>query len=81
MSPSIGNSGLPCKSHYWIKKNKVEWWPPLTQEQISRGMGKDGWDARPQAGPRSGEAPAGQTKRPSWRRFLRLRMSRGKNPE
>ena len=23
--PSIGNWGLKCKSHYWIRKNKVLW--------------------------------------------------------
>ena len=23
--PSIGNWGLKCQSHYWIKKNKVVW--------------------------------------------------------
>lgn len=23
--PSIGNWSLPCKSHYWIEKNKIVW--------------------------------------------------------
>ena len=23
--PSIGNWSLPCKSHYWIEKNKIIW--------------------------------------------------------
>lgn len=31
LSPSIRNTGLPCQSHYFITKNKVEWaydtWP------------------------------------------------------
>lgn len=25
LSPSIGNWQMPCKSHYFIKENKIEW--------------------------------------------------------
>lgn len=25
LSPSIGNWGFPCKSHYWIKNDSVKW--------------------------------------------------------
>ena len=25
LRPSIGNWGLPCKSHYYITNNKIEW--------------------------------------------------------
>lgn len=25
LSPSIGNSNYPCKSHYFLRKNKVVW--------------------------------------------------------
>ena len=25
LSPSIGNFQFPCKSHYWIKENRVIW--------------------------------------------------------
>jgi Family of unknown function (DUF6527) len=25
LHPSIGNFQMPCKSHYWIKDNRVEW--------------------------------------------------------
>ena len=25
LAPSIGNYQFPCKSHYWIKENKVIW--------------------------------------------------------
>ncbi len=27
LSPSIGNFQIPCKSHYFITKNKVVWCP------------------------------------------------------
>lgn len=33
--PSIGNWSLDCKSHYWIKKNKVVWAKKWSEEQIS----------------------------------------------
>ena len=23
--PSIGNQNFPCKSHYWITNNRIEW--------------------------------------------------------
>ena len=23
--PSVGNWGIPCQSHYWIKSNRVQW--------------------------------------------------------
>lgn len=25
LHPSIGNQQFPCKSHYWIKRNQIEW--------------------------------------------------------
>lgn len=25
LNPSIGNRNLSCKTHYWIKNNRVEW--------------------------------------------------------
>ena len=31
LDPSIGNWNFPCRSHYWIKQNKVRWvrdWEP-----------------------------------------------------
>ena len=23
--PSVGNRNLPCRSHYWIRRNRIEW--------------------------------------------------------
>ena len=25
LRPSIGNFQMPCKSHYWITENRIEW--------------------------------------------------------
>jgi hypothetical protein len=30
LQPSIGNWHLPCQSHYWIRKNRVVWAPPIS---------------------------------------------------
>lgn len=35
LTPSIGNWQFPCRSHYWIKSNKVRWAETWTAEQIT----------------------------------------------
>lgn len=30
--PSIGNWNFPCRSHYWLTKNRIEWAPGWEQE-------------------------------------------------
>jgi hypothetical protein len=35
--PSIGNWSLPCKSHYFITRNRVEWAPQWSKEAIAWG--------------------------------------------
>lgn len=34
LSPSIGNWGFACPSHYWIRRNRVDWASPLTDSEI-----------------------------------------------
>ena len=41
LTPSIGNWSFKCQSHYWIKKNQVEWAPRWTQRQIETGRALD----------------------------------------
>lgn len=41
LSPSIGNWSLPCKSHYWITENKVEWASKWSQSRIESGRTAD----------------------------------------
>jgi hypothetical protein len=36
LSPSIGNWSFSCQSHYWIKRNRVEWAPRWSAAQITR---------------------------------------------
>ena len=35
--PSIGNWSFPCRSHYWIRRNRIEWAPAWSYEEISEG--------------------------------------------
>lgn len=35
--PSIGNWNFPCRSHYWIHYNWVEWAPQWSDEKINLG--------------------------------------------
>jgi hypothetical protein len=40
--PSVGNIGLPCRSHYIVRRGQVKWLPPLTQIDPTRAL-----EARP----------------------------------
>jgi hypothetical protein len=35
--PSVGSWSLPCKSHYWIDRNRVRWAGMWTPNQIEAG--------------------------------------------
>jgi|CXWL01.1.fsa_nt_gi hypothetical protein len=37
LDPSIGNWGFPCQSHYWIRRNRVQWAPRWSKKQIDAG--------------------------------------------
>ena len=43
LTPSIGNWNFPCRSHYWIINNRVEWARKWSQEEINTGRGYDAW--------------------------------------
>lgn len=45
LSPSIGNWSFPCKSHYWIIRNKVRWARRWSNEEIEEGR-KDDQEAK-----------------------------------
>jgi hypothetical protein len=34
LDPSIGNWSFACKSHYWIRRNKVKWAARWSQDEI-----------------------------------------------
>ena len=41
LTPSIGNGGLPCRSHYWIKRGAVVWSYRMSPEQVEAGRRRD----------------------------------------
>ncbi|GMV90907.1 MAG: hypothetical protein AMXMBFR82_06850 [Candidatus Hydrogenedentota bacterium] len=41
LAPSIGNWGLECRSHYWIRNNRVYWAPSWSQWEIQAGRAHD----------------------------------------
>lgn len=39
--PSIGNWNFPCRSHYWIRHNRVEWAEDWSDWQVEAAMAQD----------------------------------------
>ena len=44
LRPSIGNWEFPCRSHYWIKSNKIRWAGAWTPEEIATGRQREARD-------------------------------------
>lgn len=41
IEPSIGNGALPCRSHYFITNDKVDWHRPMTDKSIEWARRRD----------------------------------------
>ncbi len=41
LDPSIGNWSLPCRSHYWIRRNKTLWAESWSDERVAAGRTQD----------------------------------------
>lgn len=39
--PSIGNWQFECRSHYWIRRNRVEWAEQWSEKEIAKGRHQD----------------------------------------
>src|SRR5437667_4424404 len=37
LHPSIGNWSFACRSHYWVRNNKVQWAEDWSKERIDAG--------------------------------------------
>lgn len=44
LTPSIGNWAFPCRSHYWIKANDVQWAGRWNDERIATNRLRDNRD-------------------------------------
>lgn len=41
LDPSIGNWSLACRSHYWIRRNRVHWAGQMSRDRIEAGRAHD----------------------------------------
>lgn len=41
LAPSVGNWSFPCRSHYWIERNHVDWCGDMPQRLIDQGRIRD----------------------------------------
>jgi hypothetical protein len=39
--PSVGNHSFPCKSHYWIEQNQIEWTLTMSTGEIEKNRASD----------------------------------------
>ncbi len=77
LTPSIGNWEFPCRSHYWIKSDKVRWAKAWTPEEVAAGRQREARDheryfaSRRAAGNSTGQTDAeAQTERRPRKRLL-----------
>lgn len=45
LTPSVGNWSFPCRSHYWIDGNRIQWAPAMVPEIIATVRAHDRRDA------------------------------------
>jgi hypothetical protein len=41
LAPSIGLGTLPCRSHYWIRRGRIDWYQNMTAAQTTRAQRAD----------------------------------------
>jgi hypothetical protein len=75
LTPSVGNWEFPCRSHYWIKNNKIRWAAQWSKEQVARARRQDAADLdayfmTKQTSEPQPSRPVGSSERPVTR-FLR----------
>ena len=79
LDPSVGNWSFPCRSHYWVRNNKVQWAGDWSQERIDANRefdrrAKDKYFSEIEDGSRSTldakpSIPEPATKRTWWKRL------------
>lgn len=70
--PSVGSSGLTCRSHYFIRNSRVRWCDPLSDDDVAGARARDRRDLDAEGQPvLDGEhAPAPRMKRRRWSAFV-----------
>jgi Family of unknown function (DUF6527) len=80
LTPSIGNWGFPCHSHYWIDAGRIRWAGRWTSKQIAAGRARDDHGRALYFAKRAAEAvstrsPETAASHASWFRRLRHRLA------
>lgn len=78
LSPSIGLGSLPCRSHYWIRRSRIDWYPNMSAAQTHRAQQADEYASQVYTGERlpaphdtSGPPPTGRWQRLiGWLRYM-----------
>ena len=72
LSPSVGGWRMACRSHYWIRRGRIEWSRDLSQAEVDEVIARDERDFISDLQPE-----ATQARQQSWlrrRRWLRRRL-------
>ena len=46
MRPSLGNGQQPCRSHYYIRNNGIDWLPPISTDATRAAVARDRADRK-----------------------------------
>jgi hypothetical protein len=58
LRPSVGNGQLPCRSHYYIRSDRIDWLPRISAAATRAAVVRD----------RAAHAPTAVVRKPWWRR-------------
>jgi len=73
--PSVGNWNFPCQSHYWLRRNRVQWAAYWIKKQIEDGRAYDrrridqSQDAVSERAAKQNAPPSEKNTRRGWRAF------------
>jgi hypothetical protein len=71
LSPSIGLGALPCRSHYWIRRSRIDWYPDMTDAQTRRAEQADEYASQVYTGERLPIPPSAKDSIiDRWRRLI-----------
>ena len=71
LTPSIGNWALPCRSHYWIRSNGIQWAGAWTDKMVAAGQLRDNRDLELNFASRAGSAASTKLEAGKAQRFTR----------
>jgi len=57
LSPSIGLGTLPCRSHYWVRRSRVDWYAPMTALDTAKAQRADRYALQIHTGERKPPIP------------------------